>query len=116
MARAAEQQDDDEHSEPTDGLLTCEFLAKLLGFKLSTVKRYSTQWPNKLPPRVAWSSTPLYDPQVTARWMHERDGSLSLDEQMRKAREAVEQKKRADAMERPPRNKGGRPRGSHKAP
>lgn len=115
--KKSESDDDDrqaEHAEvrSTEGLLTCDDLAKLLGFTPGTVRDYSTRHPDRLPPRVEWSSTPLFDPEIAAKWKHERDGSLPLDEQIRRAREAVEarQKKKTDAAERPPRSTVGRPR------
>lgn len=113
-----ERQDDEENEQAaqwrsTEGLLTKNDLAKLLGFTESTVADYSTRHPDRLPPRVAWSKTPRWEPRVVAKWKHERDGSVSLDEQIRKAREAVEarqKKQQSDAAERPPRSTGGRPR------
>jgi hypothetical protein len=106
---------DDDESKSLAGLLTADDLAKLLGFTVATVRRYATQNPDKLPPRVSWTNKQRWELGVFNQWRKERDGHVTIDEQVKQARAAVEarEQKEDDAAERPPRSRGGRPRNRH---
>lgn len=88
---------------PDNGeLLTVAELAKLMGLSGNTVRIYSTQWPERLPPRVSWSSKPLWDRHVARLWLEVRSGMVATVEPQRDP---------APNVERPPRVvKAGRPR------
>jgi hypothetical protein len=55
-------------------LLTASDLGALLGLAPETVRWYSTQSPDRLPPRVTWSKRPLWLRSVVNAWIEERSG------------------------------------------
>jgi hypothetical protein len=83
-------------------LLDASELALLLGYGVETVKRYSTQWPDRLPPRISWSKKPMWARAVVNAWIAARNGSELL---------LPTPKVAAPPVERPPRVvRAGRPR------
>jgi predicted DNA-binding transcriptional regulator AlpA len=49
-------------------------LAVLLGLAVETVRIYTYKKPDRLPPRVTWSTRPLWSRAVVAEWIEERNG------------------------------------------
>jgi predicted DNA-binding transcriptional regulator AlpA len=61
-------------------LLDVESLAALLGLKPSTVARYTTAEPHRLPPRIKWSTKRLWRRSVVEQWMAERESTIESEE------------------------------------
>lgn len=57
-----------------ESLLTAADLGVLLGLATETVRWYSTRKPLRLPPRVTWSTRPLWSRIVVTAWIEERSG------------------------------------------
>ncbi|TCG08348.1 transcriptional regulator [Paraburkholderia steynii] len=107
---------DDDASASIEGLLTAKDLAKRLGLTLATIKRYASQ-PGKLPPRVTWTRLQRWHPQAVDEWEKAQAGLMTIDEQVRRAREAGTAKAAARGRNaQSPRRKPllGRQRGSGK--
>lgn len=114
---------DDEHSSAQQRdppqYLGAQGLATLLGLSLHTVKKYASAQPDKLPPRVEWTTKQLWEARIAHEWLTKRDGHLSIEQQVEKAREAgAALAKQHDDSETPQSQKHkprvGRPRGSGK--
>lgn len=88
---------------PDNGeLLNVAELAVMMGLSAETVRWYSSQNPDRLPPRVQWSKKPLWDRRVVRMWLEVRSGMV--------AQLAIPEAAPVP-VERPPRVvKAGRPR------
>lgn len=56
-------------------LLDVKAMAALLGMAPETVRIYSTKKPERLPPRLKWSPTPLWARVAVEAWISERDAA-----------------------------------------
>jgi hypothetical protein len=76
-----------------EALLTVADLGALLGLAPETVRWYSTQSPDRLPPRVTWSKRPLWMRVVVNAWIEEHSGMKQRLE-VEKARPELKRKGR----------------------
>jgi hypothetical protein len=82
-------------------LLSVAELAVMLGLKPETVRWYSSQWPDRLPPRVQWSKKPMWDRVVVQAWMSARNGSETVAKPLQVAPPPVERPPRVVKVGRP---------------
>lgn len=64
-----------------DALMGVVELSKLVGLAPATVRWYSSQMPERLPPRTKFSKKPLWSRKVVARWIERRDGTAEMEQQ-----------------------------------
>lgn len=84
-------------------LWTAKQVGAVMGLSAETVRWYSTQYPERVPPRIGWGSRVLWDSDVVTAWLEARRGSAKII--------AAPLAKTPPPIERPPRVvKAGRPR------
>jgi phage terminase Nu1 subunit (DNA packaging protein) len=81
-------------------LLGVKELAAKLGLATETVRAYASKRRDRLPPRVRWSATPLWDSDIVERWLAERDAELTAEEREQKARYEESRQKRPPRVRR----------------
>jgi hypothetical protein len=60
---------------PNDRLWTMKHLAAYLGFAHSTVQKWASQEPHRLPPPVAACADPRWEPSVCREWSIKNSGA-----------------------------------------
>lgn len=86
---------------PGDDLMGIDELAHMLGIKPHTVRWYLSQTPERVPPRVTWSSKPQWSRAIVMAWIAARNGATELARRFAPPSDALERPKRVAQRGRP---------------
>lgn len=76
-------------------------VAKVIGYATETVRHYSTQHPERLPPRIAGMAHPRWLRSVVLKWLKDRSRTVDKPEDVPTAPAAATQAPKASKRGRP---------------